>query len=337
MNRRIVLLIVLLVLGGVAWWLSQGGPASTLDKPMSDFAVQDTGRVTRVFIVDKKGASVDLQRTDKGWMLNGKFDALQPQVDQLLRTFRRVEVRTPVPKSAEPFTLRVMAAASTKVEIYEGGEKPAKVWIVGHATKDHFGTYMVLEKPGIGRSSAPFVMGMSGFIGVLNTRFPTNPDEWRSTRVFRYPDLYELASVEVQHTEHPSAGYRIENGPKGTPKLTTLQGTPLPMDTTITKGALLPYRNFNFDRFVRDLKPASRDSLLQVKPNFIVKAKAKSGEEQEMKLWWRPYKGTPSKFNEPQPIHDPVHMYGLVQDSVLVLVQRRFSDAIIQPASAFAP
>ena len=113
MNRRIVLLIVLLVLGGFAWWLSQGGPASTLDKPMSDFAVQDTGRVTRVFIVDKKGASVDLQRTDKGWMLNGKFDALQPQVDQLLRTFRRVEVRTPVPKSAEPFTLRVMAAAST--------------------------------------------------------------------------------------------------------------------------------------------------------------------------------------------------------------------------------
>ncbi len=47
-----------------------------------------------------------------------------------------------------------MGASAKKVEIYEGGDVPSKIWIVGHGTKDHFGTYMLLEKPGEGRSNS---------------------------------------------------------------------------------------------------------------------------------------------------------------------------------------
>ena len=57
MNRRILLFVVLLVLGGIAWWLSSNSGPTTLDRPLSDFAVPDTSRVSRIFIADRKGLS----------------------------------------------------------------------------------------------------------------------------------------------------------------------------------------------------------------------------------------------------------------------------------------
>ncbi|MBP9176237.1 MAG: hypothetical protein KBF67_01950, partial [Flavobacteriales bacterium] len=152
MNRRILLFVVLLVLGGIAWWLSSNSGPTTLDRPLSDFAVPDTSRVSRIFIADRKGATIDLKRTANGWTLNDTYKAKPADVNMLLRTFKRVEVKSPVPKSAEATALRVMGASAKKVEIYEGGDVPSKIWIVGHGTQDHFGTYMLLEKPGEGRS-----------------------------------------------------------------------------------------------------------------------------------------------------------------------------------------
>lgn len=338
MNRRLLLLLaVLAVLAATAWWLSRRSSGSTLDPVLSDFAIPDTARVTRIHIADRKGKAIDLRRTERGWMVNGLYPARQPEVSTALKTFKRIEVKSPVPKSAEDMTLRAMAAHSFKVEIYTGGSKPEKIWIVGHATKDHYGTYMVLEKPGVGRSSAPFVMGMQGFTGILNTRFPTDPDAWRSSAVFRYPDLHELAEVEVDHVGRPGASYRILNPGGAPPRLVGLDGRPLPMDTVLVQAALLPYKEFNFEDIVRTLPSQRRDSLLAAPPNFIVTAKPRSGAPQAMKLWYMPYTGEQGGFDTPRPLHEPLRMWALVQDSLLVTVQRQYVDLMTQPAAAFRP
>src|SRR5690606_23074059 len=61
MNRRILLLLAVIILGGLAWWLNSNDAPTTLDRPLSDFAVDDTSRVTRIHISDTKGgATVDL-------------------------------------------------------------------------------------------------------------------------------------------------------------------------------------------------------------------------------------------------------------------------------------
>ena len=41
-----------------------------------------------------------------------------------------------------------MAAGGKKVEIYQGGDRPVKTWIVGTSTPNHAGTFMVLEQNG---------------------------------------------------------------------------------------------------------------------------------------------------------------------------------------------
>jgi hypothetical protein len=336
MNKRWILLLVLIVLGLLAWMLNQRSTGSTLDRPLSDFTIRDTARVDRIFITDQNGAVVDLRRSGDGWMLNNTFKAKKHDVDLLLRTFVRVEVRSPVPKSMEPGVLRVMGAASRRVEIYEGGRKPSKIWIVGHGTQDHFGTYMLLEKPGEGRSGVPFIIGMSGFTGILGPRFHTDLDSWRSSEVLRVADLYQIERVEVEHPQAPRESYRIENLERGRVRLTDLEGRPLPFDTTLVRGALLPYQQLNYEYIDRNISRHQRDSLLSTSPNQVLRVKLRGEEPQEMKFWLMRYQGEMNQW-DPHDLHDKMRMHALLQDTLLVVVQRQMFDRLVQPASDLKP
>ncbi len=332
MNKRWILLLIFIALGALAWILHSRSTPSTLAGPLSDFSVADTARVDRIFIADQAGRSVDLRRTREGWTVDQKYKAKQHDVDMLLRTFKRVEVRSPVPKSTENTVLRVMGASAKRVEIYEGGEKPSKIWIVGHGTKDHFGTYMLLEKPGLGRSDVPFIMALSGFTGILTPRFHTELDQWRSSTVFQFADLHQLESVEVEHPQVPYESFRIENLERGKVRMTDLQGAPVTFDTVLVKATLLPYQQLNYEYIERSLKQHQRDSLLATTPNHILRVKERDGEEREMKLWYRPYQGEESQWEE-RFLHDKVRMHALLDDTLLVVVQREHFDRLTPPAS----
>lgn len=339
MNKRLLILIVVLIaLGATAWWLAGERGTSTLDRPLSDFMVPDTSKVDRIFIAETDGKLVDLRRVGMGWQVsrgNEVYPAKQDYVNLLLKTFLRVEVRTPVPKSAESNVLRVMAANAKRVEIYEGGNKPSKVWIVGHGTKDHFGTYMLLEKPGIGRSSVPFVVNMSGFTGILNTRFHANLDEWRSSVVFQFKDMYDLAAVEVSNPLVPQVNYRMEQVDRSTVRLLDAQGQDIPFDTLLVKASLLTFQQMNYEYIDRELKPEQRDSLFKARPAHELRVIHRDGTVQSAKFWYKPYEGDLTAADAHLQENDKVRMHALVQDTLLVTVQRQMFDRVLQPVANF--
>ena len=116
----------------------------------------------------------------------------------LLKTFARVQVKSPVPKTSEATALRIMGACGE-----EGGDLPRRgmrrrrsgSWAM--RTKDHFGTYMLLEKPGKGRSNAPFMMGMTGFNG-----YPEHP------LPHQHGQLAQHGSCSISRTCGPSPRWR---------------------------------------------------------------------------------------------------------------------------------
>ncbi len=337
MNRRLLLLLVALALGGLAWWLMRNDAPTTLDRPLSDFAVPDTSGVTRIFISDTKGgASVDLRRTPTGWTLNDLYRAKQHEVDLLLKTFIRVEVKSPVPSALQPKTLRVMASTAKRVEIYEGGDRPSKIWIVGHGTKDHFGTFMLLEKPGLGRSNAPFIMGMGGFTGILSTRFHTDLDHFRSADFFKVADMRDIATVQVETPAAPANGYRIEQSAEGRFSLKDKDGRAVPFDTTLVHGAILPLKQTYYEKIER-WAPAKRDSLLRTTPNLVLTITTRDGTSTRGKFWFRAYKGEEPPFGVPRPLYDPTYMDALVQDSLHVQMHRPAFERLFQPINAFRP
>lgn len=339
MNKRLLLLIVILIaLGSIAWWLGGQRGTSTLDRPLSDFMVPDTSKVDRIFIAETDGKLVDLRRTANGWQVvrgNELYTAKQDYINLLLKTFLRVEVRSPVPKSMESNVLRVMSSNSKRVEIYEGGKKPSKVWLVGHGTKDHFGTYMLLEKPGIGRSSVPYVLNMSGFTGILSTRFHANLDEWRSSVVFQFKDMYDLAAVEVSNPAVPQVNYRMEQVDRSTVRLLDAKGQDIPFDTLLVKASLLTFQQMNFEYIDRELKPEQRDSLFKAQPAHVLRVIHRDGTEQNAKFWYKPYEGDLTAADAHLQENDKVRMHALVQDTLLVTVQRQMFDRVLQPVVNF--
>jgi hypothetical protein len=170
-----------------------------------------------------------------------------------------------------------MAAGAKRVEIYQGGKVPEKVWIVGHATKESLGTYMVLELPDKGRSSTPFIMGMSGFTGILNSRFRTELDTWRSTRVWNIVDPYELARVEVDPAKGPGSPYRIEHREDRKVRLLDGANKPLPTDSTVLNMVLRSFKGLHYEAIERRMKGTKRDSLLAATPDQVVRTFDRSG------------------------------------------------------------
>jgi hypothetical protein len=331
MKKRWPLLTLFLILAALALWLWRTNTGNTLAGPLTDFAVPDTASVDRIFIADKSGGAADLRRTPEGWTIDG-LPAKDFQVNLLLETFKLVELKTPVPKSAEQNVLRVMAGTARKVEIYQGGNRPAKIWWVGQSTQDHFGTYMVLEVPGIGRSSVPFVMGMSGFTGVLNTRFTTNRDSWRSSVATSYPDLTKVTKVQVRQPQKPEESFTITYAGGNNLGLLDADGIPVPMDSAKVKDLMLHLRGSNFEAFERKISKAQRDSVLASPPWHVMTITSDKGV-QRIPFWRKdPQPGERDMDLDPL-TSDRDRMYALLNDTVLVIVQRYWFDRMVPPLS----
>jgi hypothetical protein len=214
------------------------------------------------------------------------------------------------------------------VEIYEGGSEPSKIWWVGHATQDHFGTFALLEKPGVGKSNAPFVLGMSGFSGILNTRFHAKLDDWRSTVLAEYPDLTQIISVQVEHPAEDSAGYRVtfEND-----KLALLDasGSPVPMDTVRVQDLMLHLRDSHFEYHERTIGQAQQDSVKNSRPLHVLTITGKDKRTVRIPFFKKaPYPG--EKDMEMQLLKEDLdRMFAVVDDTALVVVQRYWYDRVV--------
>ncbi len=336
MKRTLLLVLTALILAALAWWLAMRDTGTTLSGPLTDFAVADTAAVDRIFIAEPDGRTVDLRRSEEGgWTVNGRLEANPIQVNLLLKTFLRVEVRAPVPKSAEANVLRVMAGTAKRVEIYTRGDRPDRNWFVGHATKDHFGTYMLLEKPGTGRSAVPFVMGMSGFTGYLTPRFHVDLDVWRSSILLQERDLAALREVRVERPATPGAGFRVTLDERGTPTLLDEAGAVLPMDTAAVRDMLLPLGGLNFEYVERQLTPAERDSVMRSTPLHRLTLVRRNGDERTIPFWAKgAYVGQRDAMGNLLKENDVDRVYATVDDTVLVAVQRLGADRLLVPREA---
>lgn len=335
MKKSLLPILILAVLATVAWWLWKNNTGTTLSGPLTDFAVADTAAVDRIFIAEKTGGTADLRRVPGGWTVNG-MPAKGFQVNLLLKTFKLVELRGPVPKSMEPSVLRVMAGTAKKVEIYQGGDKPAKIWWIGGSSHDHYGTYMVLEIPGKGRSDVPFEMGMAGFTGVLNTRFHTKIDDWRSSRVTWYPRLSEVSEVRLEVPADPAMGYRIRYRGGDSLSLFNDQGQPVAMDTARVQDAMLALRQGSFEGFERSLSRAQRDSVLASTPWYILTISSTAGE-QRIPFWRKKPRSGEKDMDFKLLTEDVNRMYALVDDTALVVVQRFWWDRVTRPVGDLMP
>lgn len=317
-NRFILIAILVLVLGS-CYFLFFGGSFSTLGEQDNDFAVQDTGSITKIFIADKRNSSVTLTRVNGGqWMVNGHYIARQDCINYLLVTIKMLAVKNIIDPRGFPSVVKALASNAVKVEIYSG-DKRIKMYYVGGPTQDQTGTYMLLANHRTGNNySQPYIMYIPGFEGYLTSRYFIPEPDWRDRTILRcYP--YQLRSVELIYPQSDS-GFGIAVAGRDRFSLTnplTHQNIPV-FDTTEVKQYLTYFQTLSWEA-TSDSK--NRDSILNTPPFAIIRVVDTTGKRTEVKLYHRP---TPAGDVDKYGItykYDPDRMFAMVNGKDFVIVQ----------------
>ena len=338
MKKNRIALILVVILGSASFWFIINRKNGTIKPTLRDFAVEDTAAVTKIFLADKNGNDVTLERhPGSGWTVNGKYTVRPDAIQMLLTTIKKIDIKEPIGKNKQDNVIKQLAAKAIKCEIYQDGEL-TKAYYVGTETLDQTGTYMILiDLETMKPSAKAFVTYIPGFEGYLTTRYFTEEMGWRDRTVFRYIPT-NIKSVKLEVPANPDQGYEVsvsEDNKYQVKKLadnTTLNN----LDTLAVKQYLSYFQQLNFESFEVELKQEQIDSALKTKPLNILTVTDKQGQINKVSFFTRSnLKKVLDESGAPLP-YDPVRMNAQLNDGKdFVMLQYFVFGKVLPPVEYF--
>lgn len=349
MKKNKIILIIILALAVVAVLVVASNSYSTLENEESNFAVSDTSTITKIFIADKNVNSVTLDRTESGWLLDGKYPTNPRIVEVLLETLKRFKVKAPVSLASRDNVIKRLATVGKKVEIYQmvyrvnlfdkiklfRHEKLTKVFYVGDATQDNLGTYMLMEG-----ADQPYIVYLPSFRGFLNTRFSPYPDDWKSHIIFN-KTLANIKSISVEFGRQAEESFQVKViDSKGNYDLTALSGMKKieSYDTLRLLNLLTSFRDLRYESRLNDLmSPVKIDSIVNSPFLYEIVLVDQKDDTSKVTIFEKREIGWDEKglMLEQIPV-DYDRIYGLVNDDEdFVLLQYYVFDKVLYPLSVY--
>ncbi len=334
-NKVLILLLVVLAAVAIYFFINKtSGTLGLAGGEKSDFAIEDTASIDKIFIVDARGNSVTLAKEESVWMVDGKYTARPDNIRLLMKTFSRIDVRSPVPKAAFNNVVKQIATGATKVEIYQGGDKPSKIYYVGGSTLDHQGTYMILETNGV-KSTAPFIMFIPGNYGYLSSRFFTQATQWRDAIVFKYkPET--IKSIEVNYSETPEESFIIKNDEGKFSLFEIGSEEPLNVHPDQLKDYVDRYQKIYYEMIDTDSEQTKIDSIIASPPFITIEVKDLEGvNNNKIAIYHMPNFRT-LLDNKGEPFqYDVDRMYGYLNNDLFTYIQFATFDNLTLPKRYF--
>lgn len=210
----------------------------------NNFFINDVSQITKIFLSDRSGNTITLDRKDDKWIVNQEYIAREEAINNLLKTISEIKIKKPVSKAAFENVVKFMATSGVSVEIFNP-EGLIKSYIIGSNTPDHLGTYMLLKD-----SEKPFVIYIPYFNGFVSPRYgiegqSLNPITWRETNVFNIkPD--DIKSIEFTDLLNKTNSYRLELNPTA---LYNYSKNRVNINTVNMQKLLSSFRNVNCESF----------------------------------------------------------------------------------------
>ena len=289
MKRNRVAVVLVIVLGTISFWFIINKHNGTIKETLRDFAVADTASIDKIFLANKSGKTITLERKAPGkWTVNGKFNARMDAVQTLLITIKKVDVKEPIGKNAIDNVIKRLAAKAVRCEIYQNG-KLTKAYYVGTETQDQSGTYMILmDLETMQPSAKPFVTYIPGFDGYLTTRYFTEEQGWRDRTVFNY-NPSEIKSVKMESVSKPENSFELFVKGNNDYQIKSLADNKLlnNIDTLAVKQYLSYFQQVYFESFEVSISQPQIDSILKSTPINILTITDASGKANKTVLYNR--------------------------------------------------
>ena len=247
--------------------------SGTISIDLKSFAVEDTASITKIFLANTFGDQVLLDKTSGTWVLNGKYDPVMNNIENLLHCIQNIEVKAPVAKTAQENINKRMAVGSTKVEIHYTDYRiklaklkllkhtKIKTYYIGQPTMDNMGCYAIMEG-----AKAPCVVYLPGFRGFVTPKYSPIENDWRS-RLIVDLKLAHIQKITLTDFENPDNSLRIvRSGNRNFDIIHYATNQRLvPYDTFKLLDHLSDYRNLNYEMMCNTLSKEEKDSIFDRK------------------------------------------------------------------------
>jgi len=195
MNRTLILLLAVVLLGGVAWFATaKGSTPEKVSQRGTDraFGYPEIEDVHRIFIADRKEHTANFTRGGvTGWRVNG-HSANENIMKNMIITLRQMDIQSLPSSKAVPNMVKNLATEGILVQLFDENDNKLRGFYIGGSTNDEMGTYAIMEG-----SENPYVVHMPGWTGNIRARFNLWDDDWRDKVYFRVdPDRVESFSIE---------------------------------------------------------------------------------------------------------------------------------------------
>jgi len=191
--RKTIVYIAILGIFGLGVWYFLFKDNNIFGEQEAGFTIADTSAVYKIFLANRKGDTISLQRTDNGWMVNGKYKASRRMTNTLLETFREQFAAYPVTENAHNNVIKMLSGRAVKTEVYDKRGKLLKTFYVGGQATNNTGTYMLMEG-----AKRPYVVQLPVYNGYVTPRYSTDIKDWRDrTAIDMTAD--QIQSVEIKY------------------------------------------------------------------------------------------------------------------------------------------
>jgi len=311
MNKRarsILIIFIIVIIPSVM--VIMKNKSKTLSGKDTDFALEDTSCIDKIFIANKLGGKVTLERkAGNGWWVNDRYPARRDNIKLLLETFKNIQVRYPAPKEAQENLIKKMSAQSVKCEIYCKG-KLARIWYVGSETQDLKGTFCLLQDPA---NEKPFetvyVLEVPGFIGVITPRFYTDEATWREKRVMALLPS-QIKNVSMNLVGQPDSSFSIDVKGLHNFSVSTLSGKKIaPFDTLAVQQYLSYFMSLYVEAWASNSTDREIDSVRKTNHFLEISITDNQDKTEKFKFYHKPPLPKNDMVDGVKVPYDPENMY----------------------------
>lgn len=284
MNRKLILLSALfLLLGAGAWYAVQQRDSrkNTVASADMDFSVPNTDAIHKIFMADRRGKRIVLERKGDKWTVNGSQPVRPTAIRNLMEVLQHVTVWFVPSKGLEPTMVSSLGSDGIKVELFNKSGGLLKAYYVGGVTNDERGTYMIMEG-----SNQPYVAHIPYFYGQIRVRFMMNETDWWDRAVFsEKPE--NIQSIQVEYPQMKSASFKLNKTETATytvePYFSTTPRSKAPQRKGYAEAYLLQYESLVAEAFENN-NPL-RDSVTSLVPFAIVTLQTADGQQKKARFW----------------------------------------------------
>lgn len=282
MQKTLLYLFLMLLFGGGVYYFIFNKDEGAFPESEAGFQVKDTAAIGSIFLSVPSGQSILLNNTDSGWIVNKKYPVIRQTLSTLFSTLYQQKAIYPTPENSHNRAIRQLAGTGIKVELYDKQGKEMKVFYVGNEVHKYEGTTMLLQG-----AKRPYVVRMGEFIGLINSRYSVDLDNWRGRTIINFKPE-DIKSISLTYPDAPLNSFTITNN-KGT--YDVLADAGVKGTQTVNKRRVKLYLDFFQDIVCEGYLNGipDMDSMISVVPKrCVLDITTHQGRHQHLDIYWMP-------------------------------------------------